>query len=110
MGFDARHQFAHGERLGQIIICAHFETHDAIYLIIAGGEHQNRCGHLLAQDARHFEAIQFGEHDVEQDEIGFELPGGIKRGASITDGFDGEAILFEIVGECFSQSEFVFDD
>ena len=38
-------------------------------LVVAGGEHEDGRGHLLAQDARHLEAVQFGEHDVEQDKI-----------------------------------------
>ena len=43
------------ERLGQIVISSDFQADDTVDLLVAGGEHENGRGHLLAEDARHLD-------------------------------------------------------
>jgi hypothetical protein len=77
--FYARHQFAHGEWFGQVVVCAYFKADHAVNLIIAGGEHKDGSAHFLAQDARHFEAIQFREHNIEYNQVRFQAARGFNR-------------------------------
>ncbi len=41
-GFDAGHQFARAEGLGDVIVRAHFQADHAVGLFSACGEHQDR--------------------------------------------------------------------
>ncbi len=70
-GVDPRQQLAGGERFGQVIVGAHFQTDDAIGLIVARGEHQHRRRLVFAdsQFAAQLQAIVAGHHDVEHDQV-----------------------------------------
>ena len=67
-GADARHQFGGIERLGQIIVGAHFESANPVVRIAARGQHQHGGAGLLADAAQHFEAVGVGHHHVQHDE------------------------------------------
>ena len=56
-GADAGRQFARIERLGQVIVGAEFEADDAVHILAARGEHQDRHLALLPQPAQDLEAI-----------------------------------------------------
>ncbi|CAM2192328.1 protein of unknown function [Paraburkholderia kururiensis] len=66
---DARHQLARIEGLGQIVVGAQFETHDAVDHVGARGEKDDRNvvarGTQLAQRG---DAVLLGHHDVEHDD------------------------------------------
>ena len=68
---DPAHQLAQRERLGDVVVGAELEAHDLVELVVAGGQEQDRClGPDGAQPAEHLEAVDAGQADVEQDEVG----------------------------------------
>ena len=73
-GLDARHQFADTERLDDVIVRAEFEADDAVNLLAARRNHDDRHVAGLAEFAAHVEAVHFGDHQVEQDQVGLEFP------------------------------------
>src|ERR687894_1247753 len=66
-----RHQFPHGERLGDVVVGPQLQPHDPVYLVVLGGQHDD--GHVaLRPDApTDLRAVQLGEHDVQDDEVRF---------------------------------------
>src|ERR1051326_7255063 len=70
---NARDQLARAEGLGHVVVAADLQAEDAVDFVGAGCEKQYRrarqhCG--LADLAAELEAIDIGQHDVQQDEIG----------------------------------------
>ena len=68
-GADAGDQFAGREGFGHIIVRAKFKADDAVDLIIAGGQEQDRHGRAGADAAANLEPVQFGQADVQHDEV-----------------------------------------
>ena len=66
---DARNQLAAAERLGQIIVGAHFEADDAVDFVAFGGEHDDRDVAFGAQRAAERQPVLARQHQVEQNEI-----------------------------------------
>src|SRR5690606_23235947 len=54
----AGEQLTEAERFGDVVVSAELQAGDAVDLILAGGEHQDRDVALLAQDAADREAVQ----------------------------------------------------
>ena len=92
---DARQQFLGAERLGQIIVGAGVEPGHAVGLADARGQHDHRRGAALAKLSQHFEAIQHGQHHVEDDQVEAALEGARQAGASIVRGLDLKTVLRE---------------
>ena len=67
---DARHQLAHGEGLGDVVIGAQLQSPHAVGLLRACGEHDHgNVDATAAQLMAHVPAAHTGHHDVEQDQI-----------------------------------------
>ena len=69
---DARHQLAHAERLGQVVVGAAVEPEHLVHLVAPRGQHQD--GHVgiarVAPDgAAERDAVEPGQHQVEHDEV-----------------------------------------
>ncbi len=72
MGFDAGHQFARAEGLGDVVVATDFEAEDAVDFVGAGGQEYDRYAREASagtKAAAQFEAVMAGEHDVENDQI-----------------------------------------
>eukprot|EP01133_Synstelium_polycarpum_P010450 gene10449-12166_t len=67
---DARHQFARRKRLGDVIVGADFQAHDAVDFIAAGGQEDHRHVGKLAQPAARFQAAHVRQSDVEHHQSG----------------------------------------
>ncbi len=68
----ARDHFVRAERLGDVVVGAQLQPDDAVRLFGAGGEHDDRHGgraRVAAQRAADLEAVEAGQHQVEQHEI-----------------------------------------
>jgi len=112
-GAEAGEEFAGGEGLRQVVVGADFEADDPVGLVAPGGEHENRDVGPGADAAEDFEAIDAGEHDVEDDGV----PGaGAGAGEGLLDaveagvgGCDGIAEGGEVVGEEAAEFPVVVD-
>jgi hypothetical protein len=69
----ARQQFAVAEGFGQIVVGPDFEADDAVNLLAARREHDDRRA-AAAKPARQAQTILSRQHDIEQDQI--DLMGG----------------------------------
>ena len=67
---DPRGHLARAERLDDVVVGAELEADDAVGLLAAGGEHDDRDARALAQRAADVVAGAVGEHHVEEDEVG----------------------------------------
>ncbi len=65
----SQQQFSGAERLRQIVICAAFEAGNAIGLFALGSQHDDGHLGLGANHPQHLEAIDAGQHDIENDEV-----------------------------------------
>ncbi len=95
-GSDTAYQFPRAEGFGDIIVRTQFETAHPIFLFPFGGEHNH--GHVadFPDGLEDVEAVEVGEHDIEQDEVG-EGIAQLLYGLLTCDGFhDLKAIMFQI--------------
>src|SRR6185312_3160186 len=70
---DARDQFARRKRFHHVIVDTGFEAADAIHLLAARGQHDDRHfggAFLATQAARQFQSGHAGQHPVQQDQVG----------------------------------------
>src|SRR5581483_8162957 len=65
---DPRRELARRERLRDVVVGPEFEARDAVGLLVARGEHDDRDLRVRAQHAAHLEAVDAGKADVEHDE------------------------------------------
>jgi hypothetical protein len=117
-GADARQQFARLERLGQVIVCAELQAHDAVHRVALGGEHQYRhLGHSSdasgAHAAAHLQAIHVRQHQVEDDEVrhraGARLLQPRQAAARIAGMAEPEARLPQVLADHLREPRVVFD-
>ena len=66
---DARRQLARAERLRDVVVGAELQPDDLVDLGVARREHHDRHARLGTDLARHLEAGQLGEHQVEEHEV-----------------------------------------
>src|SRR5438067_375512 len=110
---DARHQLAHAERLGQVVVGAAFEAEHFVRLGVPGGEHQKRRTDVRALGAcgtAKGDAVDARQHDVEHDEIEWARPDDIQRGPSVGDFRHVEAHELQVQAQQLADRRLVFDD
>ena len=69
-GPDAGDELARAERLGQVVVGAELEPEQLVELVVASGEHHDRDRRVAAQLAGDVEAVEAGQAEVEDDEVG----------------------------------------
>ena len=57
------------EGLGHVVIRAVFQAEDLIHVLALGGEHDDRHVGLLADALAHAQAVQLGQHYVQQHQV-----------------------------------------
>ena len=67
---DAGDQLAGAERLDHVVVGAEFEAEDAVDLLAASGEHDDRHVGGRSDLAGEVAAVAVGKHHVEQDHVG----------------------------------------
>ena len=78
---DAGDELARAERLRHVVVGADAEPDEQVVLGVAGGEHEDRHRPVGLDALAHLEAVEAGEHEVEDDEVGLQLgaPGDAAR-------------------------------
>jgi hypothetical protein len=109
-GIDAGHQLAHVEGLGQIVVGANFQTHDAVDVFAARREHND--GHIgfATQAPKHFESVHAGQIHIQQDEIQAGVSGLFDALLSGVDGAEFEPFLRERLAEQLGHLAIIVDD
>ena len=68
-GADARQQLARTERLGEVVVGAQLQAHDAVGLLGAAGEDDDRDLRLGAQLTQQLHAVLARQTQIEQHQI-----------------------------------------
>ncbi len=72
-------ELARAERLGEVVVGADGQPDDEVGLGVAGGEHQHRHRAVALDLAAHLDAVEAGEHQVEDHEVGPERSAAARR-------------------------------
>ena len=80
---QAGQQLAHVERLGDVVVGSGVQRADLVLAVDAGREHQHRPGEPRAQAGEHLGAVQVGQAQVEDDDVGMRRGGLAQRGATV---------------------------
>ena len=109
-GLHARHHLARVEGLGQVVVRAQLEAHDAVDVLAPGGEHED--GRLAAPPdlPGDLHAVPAGQHEVEHDEVRVDpvvLPKGFVAVARLD---DREAGLLQVEAHQLDDVALVIDD
>ena len=108
-GSEAGEKFSGGSGLGEIVIGAHFQPHDTIGFIAAGGEHED--GHFGGAPNlfQGLEAIQARHHDIQYD--GMPWLGSCRRhaGFAVVDGLNLVPHGTQVIAEQSAEFPVVID-
>jgi hypothetical protein len=107
---DARQQLALAERLGDVVVGAQLQAHDAVHLFLASGEDDDRQVEGFAQPPRDGEAVLVGQLEVEDDQVD-DLDR--EHAVHVGSGFryrDLEVVLGEVFLDQVADGDVVVDD
>ena len=107
---QAREEFARGKRLGQIVVRAHFQAHDAVGFLAARREHEHRHIGNLADAAQHLEAVRARQHHVEDHRVEAFHRRVLRAGDAIVLGCGLVAQRREVVADQLAEFPVVVDD
>ena len=94
---DAGQKLAHAEGLGDVVIRAQFQAGDLVGLLQAGGQQDDGGLAFLAKCADELKAIHLGHHDIEQDEIGLLVTGGVEGVLAVVGDDDAQPLFCEVI-------------
>src|SRR5471032_672437 len=106
-GADARRQLARRARLGHVIVGAQFQADDAVGVVAAAGQHQDRQLAARADAAQRLQPVHARHHDVEDGDRILAGEGGGGAGLAVVRGLHLEAFLLQIFLEHADQFDVV---
>jgi hypothetical protein len=109
-GAHAAPKLADGEGLRNVVVRSELEAYDLVELVVAGGQHDDRHGAPRTQPATDLEAVELGQHDVEDDEVDVVLIETGKRLLAVTGLHDPEPLALERKGEQLLHRFLVVDE
>ena len=107
---DPGQQFARVERLGEVIVGAHFKSENAIDILAARGEHDDRHLRFGADLAAQAEAVLARQHDVEDQEVDAMVGHGPRHFAPVGRRGDVAAVGAQIFRDQRPRLAVVFND
>ncbi len=107
---DPCQQFARIERFGEIIVRAHFEAEDAIDILAARGQHDDRHLRFRAHLAAQAEAIFARQHHIEDQQVDAMIGHRAGHLASIGCGGHVAAVAAQVFRDQRSRLAIVFND
>src|SRR5665213_1781037 len=109
-GAHAGEQFNEGERLGEVVVGAGFETFDPIVELSARAQDQDRRpGTTPANPFEHFQPVHVGKHQIENDEVVVGVVSELERGGSVLRDVHGITGALESAPQEIGDSFLVFD-
>jgi hypothetical protein len=109
-GFDACHQFTRAEGFGDVIVRADGQADDFVGFFGAGGQQDDIHVRFAAQAGEQFDAVEAGQHDIEQDQVWFEGARSFQARFAVAGGQDFVAFGFQVGADKFENAGFVVDD
>ena len=109
-GADSRDQFLRTERLHEVVVAAELESHDAVGLLAARGQHHDRDRGGPSQLARHVEPVHARQSQIQHHQIRAPSPSARERGLAVADGRHLEAGDLEVVAQRSRDLHLVLDD
>src|SRR5581483_11570767 len=104
---DPREQLAEAEGLHDVVVRAELEPDDAVDLLALRADHDDRDVRAAPKLAANGEAVEVGQRQVEQDEIGLAR---LERRPACPDALDREAFPPKSFGERLRDRILVLDD
>jgi hypothetical protein len=105
-----RHQLAHAERLGHVVVGPEPEPDENVGFRIPRGEHQDRDGPIVLDPPADLEPVEYGEHHVQDHEVGLDPLAEVDPRRPVGGDLDREPFLAEARGDSSGDGLFVFDD
>ena len=94
---DTRRELAWIERLGQVVVGAHFEADDAVHFVTLGGEHDDGQHFTLGPQApANGKAVLVGHHEVQHHQVVTLSREGSVHGGAVGHCIDGITLFTEI--------------
>jgi hypothetical protein len=107
---DPGEQLARAEGLGEIVVGAHLQSDDAVGLLAARGEHDDRHVRAAAQVAAQLQPVGARQHQVEDDQVGTRGLERAAHGLAVRRGGDAVALLVQILAQEAARLGVVVDD
>jgi hypothetical protein len=110
-GADARDQLAGGEGLDDVVVGAELQAGDAVGLLAARGEQDDRDARalLLAHPAHDLQPVDPGHHQVEHDEVRPAAREGVERRVAVRDDLGVVAGALEVARDDLADRRLVVD-
>ncbi|MNH09963.1 hypothetical protein D3C79_694260 [compost metagenome] len=97
-------------RFGHVVVGAHLQAQHLVMAVVAGGQHQDRQGlGLGAQQPAHLQAIEAGQHQVEDHQVRLVAPGFAQHMVATGNHIDTEVVALQVAGDQFGQGAVIFD-
>ena len=106
-GPDPCHQFPHAERFGHVVISSQFQSHQPVEFRITGGQHDDGNGTFLPDGPAYVPSIDFGQHQVEYQQLGLLLCEDPQGLLPVPGSKDRKLFVFEIIGQKIQQFRIV---
>jgi hypothetical protein len=106
----AQRQLTRAEGLGDVVVRAGLEADQAVGLVAEGGQHDHRDRPLGAQPAAHLEAVHAGQHEVEDDEVGWLLGHPAQRLVAVVHALDRVPVPHEVTPDNVRHGGIVVDN
>ena len=107
---DAGDQLARAERLGHIVVAAHLEAEDAVDLLVARRQEQDRHIRCPPDQPADLQPVHLRHADVEHDKAGRPLLEGAQRGRAVGDRLRDHAGLLQRKGDDLADMRVVVGD
>jgi len=109
-GLDPQHQLGHREGLGDIVVGSQGQAADDVLVRGLGGEHDDGLLRVaLADSVADLEAVDPGQHDVEQDQVEGAAQGHRQAFSAVRRRLHLVPVVDEDVGEADTDRRLVFD-
>ncbi|SLF03572.1 Uncharacterised protein [Mycobacteroides abscessus subsp. massiliense] len=102
-GTDAGYEFLGLERLHDVVVSTGLQAQHHIHGVGLGGEHDDWHPGVGAQHAAYVDAVHPRQHEVQQDQVGAQLPDGGERLGAIAHDRGLEALPAQHDGEHLRQ-------
>ena len=109
-GAHPGHHLAGAEGLGHVVVGAQLEAGDAVRLLGAGGQHDDRHVAVAAEGPGNVQAVELGEGEVEDDQVGVAAAGDLQGLLPVTGGEDLETGALQVVAHQPHDVGLVVDD